>query len=940
MNTTNTIRAIVAALVLSCGLLHSPADAQFVIGGGMNSNPVLSSKDFDAILDSVGFDDGQRQLAGSMFDDAQVPMFAAKRQFDDVVDRTGTDTGDQKVREAQQQARRALAQAMSESIDRFFQSLSAVARPEQQADVERERLAARRRAIRALVGEAIGDGAAQYDLERTVAGANLAPTERAAALKALTTYREQLDALMPKLVDAVPAAQQQDTGFTVIQDEDGKPRIERAGGDRNDVSARSMRELLAQLSGTHRNALLLLDQALPAEQAWKLRVKALQRIWPRSGMDPDSPSQVFEQLISRTTDPAARTAIENARTAWAQRWWNISLRMTVPEDDMRGTMFGFAGVVQEDPGSKKALEEYRKLAAERRTIDRDTWYALAALDPAHREFHEQQAKDADNKTGNRFVPRRLPKEGEKAGETNAVQIASAVQGISINAGDGGAPDGPVNITTAATMVVSANVVGDGNAMVFTSNADEGGNGITFAMGDGELPAIFGDAMGDGMGGQINFHTEEISDATMSAAGLCFAREATAERIRALAATLGVAADNPALAALMDDYAANARVIGAEHDTRLQSAVSGSAFEMGTETKVAPIEEVRAGVKVVEDHASALAAIDDELIDRIAALSGAEETVRSAVRADRARERIRGIGYPGAPVSVWATTKTIEAVDLPAVARAAGLQGAAQNAATQAWIAWSPGALASAERRRADIRATCIEEIELMRKQFSAASGPQPANDATGIVSIDGEQAKRMSELFQMRATRTKEILEQAIAGRDAVEAVLADDMRAAFHDAWLRAAAPSAYNDAKDAMPTLDAARALADTTDAQRTQIDAIRGAHAARHRELCNRLAKLLVLEQMTGGALFDAGPTGPKKEAGMSMTDTRFERSELNARSLRRLKAMLTPEQVRAIPALARTAAKEPVPMVMPFPGGKVMGATVSPAPTPAAPAPKSP
>ncbi|NBQ16602.1 MAG: hypothetical protein EBU31_18790, partial [Proteobacteria bacterium] len=62
MNTTNTIRAIVAALVLSCGLLHSPADAQFVIGGGMNSNPVLSSKDFDAILDSVGFDDGQRQL--------------------------------------------------------------------------------------------------------------------------------------------------------------------------------------------------------------------------------------------------------------------------------------------------------------------------------------------------------------------------------------------------------------------------------------------------------------------------------------------------------------------------------------------------------------------------------------------------------------------------------------------------------------------------------------------------------------------------------------------------------------------------------------------------------------------------------------------------------------------------------------------------------------
>jgi hypothetical protein len=925
MNTTNTIRAIVAALVLSCGLLHSPAGAQFVIGGGMNSNPVLSSKDFDAILDSVGFDDGQRQLAGSMFDDAQVPMFAAKRQFDDVVDRTGPDTGDPKVREAQQQARRALAQTMTESIDRFFESLSAVARPEQQADVERERLAAKRRAIRALVGEAIGDGAAQYDLERTVAGANLAPTERAAALKALTTYREQLDALMPKLVDAVPAAQQQDTGFTVIQDEDGKPRIERAGGDRNDVSARSMRELLAQLSGTHRNALLLLDQALPAEEAWKLRVKAMQRIWPRSGMDPDSPSQVFEQLMSRTTDPAARTAIENARTAWAQRWWNISLRMTVPEDDMRGTMFGFAGVVQEDPGSKKALEEYRKLAAERRTIDRDTWYALAALDPAHREFHEQQAKDADNKTGNRFVPRRLPKEGEKAGETNAVQVASAVQGISINAGDGGAPDGPVNITTAATMVVSANVVGDGNAMVFTSNADEGGTGITFAMGDGELPAIFGDAMGDGMGGGIQFQTADIGEETMSLAGLRLAREAKPERIRELAATLGVAAENPALTALIDDYEAKARTSADEAQARLRGAVSGAAISFGPDSAEAPIEQVRAGIQMVDEHAASLATLDDALVDGIAALASNDESLRSAVRAERARERIRSIGYPAGPGSEWGNNGTVESIDLADVVRDSILPDPARAAAMQAWIAWSPAALASAERHRTEVRATCIEEIELMRRQFDGV-GQSDGRDAPAVISMDGEQAKRMTELFQMRARRRKDAFDQAIAGRDAVEAALSDDARAMFRNAWLRAASPRAYKDGKDAMPTLDAARALADITDAQRAQIDAIRSAHAARHRELCDRLAALAVLEQQSADSFGEAGPTGPKKEAGMSTTDTRFERSELNARSLRRLKAMLTPEQVRAIPALARTAAKDQ--------------ATVSPAPTPAAPAPKSP
>jgi hypothetical protein len=296
-----------------------------------------------------------------------------------------------------------------------------------------------------------------------------------------------------------------------------------------------------------------------------------------------------------------------------------------------------------------------------------------------------------------------------------------------------------------------------------------------------------------------------------------------------------------------------------------------------------------------------------------------------VRAERARDRIRSIGYPAGPGSEWGNNGTVASIDLANVVRASAIPDAGRAAAMQAWIEWSPAALASMERRRAEVRATCIEEIELMRRQFGGA-GQAVGSDAPAVMTVDGDQAKRMSELFEMRARQQKEGLEQAVAGRDAIEAVLPEDARATFRNAWLRAASPRAYKDGKDAMPTLDAARALADITDAQRAQIDAIRSAHAARHRELCDRLAALAVLEQQSADSFGEAGPTGPKKEAGMSTTDTRFERSELNARSLRRLKAMLTPEQVRAIPALARTAAKDQ--------------ATVSPAPTPAAPAPKSP
>jgi hypothetical protein len=85
--------------------------------------------------------------------------------------------------------------------------------------------------------------------------------------------------------------------------------------------------------------------------------------------------------------------------------------------------------------------------------------------------------------------------------------------------------------------------------------------------------------------------------------------------------------------------------------------------------------------------------------------------------------------------------------------------------------------------------------------------------------------------------------------------------------------------------------------------------------------------------------------KKEPRASMQDTRFERSELNARSLRRLKSILTDAQAREIPALAKTSSKQ---MQVTAPGANganitnygisTNGAGLSPAPTPLAPAPK--
>jgi hypothetical protein len=275
---------------------------------------------------------------------------------------------------------------------------------------------------------------------------------------------------------------------------------------------------------------------------------------------------------------------------------------------------------------------------------------------------------------------------------------------------------------------------------------------------------------------------------------------------------------------------------------------------------------------------------------------------------------------------------------------------------QAWVTWSPAALAVQEQLRAEARSTAAEEIELLRAMSAQWSGGPTLEVGVAVpteapaAEVRG-QVRRSAELMAQRESRRQSLFDQAIAGRDAIEAALSPEARASFHDAWLRAAAPQAYRDGRDAMTTLDAARALPDVTDTQRSQIDALRGEQAARHRELCDRLAGIAVTESVGPSMASGNDRKAKKKEPRASMQDTRFERSELNARSLRRLKSILTDAQAREIPALAKTSSKQ-VQVTAPGADGanganganitnygiSTNGAGLSPAPTPPAPAPK--
>ena len=949
MNITGSIRALLAVTLLCVAVPTQQAAAQFWFGGGPARNPVLASKDLEEMLDSAGLDDGQRQLAASMFDDAQLPMFAAKRRFDDEMERIGTANNDEKVTAAQQQARRALAQSIMESMESFFQSLAAVARPEQQNDLQREHLAAKRRALRAMFGGALSDGAIQWDVERCIADAKLPPEARSAAYNALGDYRQRLDAIFPKLLEAVPDASRANGRMEAVAGDDGVTRFQIGSNAASEASVREFRELLEQISGAHRDALLALEQALPADQLAALRIKCLGRLWRRTGMDPDSPARVIEQLLATATEPEARAAIEAVRSTWMARWWVTSRRMAAAESGMPRGLFAEFNATAKDPAAAKAQAEFNEASEERRGIDRDAWKALTGVDPARREFYETQASDAANKSGNRFMPRSLPKEGEP---TDAVQMTSAVAvgGVAfVGSGD----DMPIDLSSISEIAEGAQSVSV--SMTVSSDVDTSGP-VVISMGD-DGGVLFGDAFGDGMNHGFEFSQASFNSDSFAGAGMSLAQAANAERVRALAQTLGLAADHAALTQMIDDYQAKCNALKDQYSARLGTAVPGAAMAFEPSMSEAPIDQIRTGIGIVDAHAGQLALEDDALLDGIASLGGANEVLTQAVRAERARERVRSINYPAMPGMTWPASPVVS-LDLAGCVRTSGIVDPQRAAAMQAWMTWSPAALALQEQVRAETRSTAAEEIEVLRTQWSSAT---PMN-AGATMTTDGpaaeplRQAKRSAELMAQRESRRQSLFDQAIAGRDAIEAALSPEARASFHDAWLRAVAPQAYRDGRDAMTTLDAARGLPDVTDAQRAQIDALRGEQAARHRELCDRLAGIAVTESVGPSMATGNDRKAKKKEPRASMQDTRFERSELNARSLRRLKSILTDAQALEIPALAKTSSKQ-VQVTAPGANGangvndanvtnitnygaSTNGAGLSPAPTPPAPAPKSP
>jgi hypothetical protein len=818
--------------------------AQFVARPeGMAARPraVMSGREFDAVMDSCGFDHAQRSSAGAAFDDTQARMFDAKRAFD--LSAGVKSPSDQSIEAVsiRLNAKAALRATMLAEVDGLFASLAAIARPEQQAALKHEGRMARLRTVRAtMLGSTFSDlgvRTVERDVASTLESAQLDDASVARARTALDPSLGRLEEALVRLGDARAERDR-------VQAE---ARGNRAAAGKVPSSRAAVMEAAGPVAAAHREGLAALDRVLSGPSLHEAKSNAARVLWPPTA-DPRSPQRTLEKMLARETAAERRAAIESVRDAWWAAWWPATLRMT----ESLG------------PGAAKVAPE---LADARMAANRQAWETIAGLDPANRDSHLASARP--RRDGRINAPDAQPQKPEVATDVPAVDESDV------------AAKGPPG------------------------------------MPGGDAP------------------TQLAPGA--AAAGLAGARmpqPMREEEIRALPRALGIDVDPGVVTQVARDYLDRVAAAEADLGVRVRSKLAGVAVrwmidgDPGLAARVTevPITALREGIALLDEWTDRLSTLDDGVIDSLAALGEPRPPVVQAMRERRARSRLNGLGYP----CDEETTIVREFAEPSDALARAGVDDASRAAAEAALTAWSASALAALESARSGHRADCVTLIELERRDLERMRRAEAGGEEDPAAEEADDRDFELTEQLEARAAALRSsVARQMSFGRDVAEGALPEGMRPAFRSAWNALAVPQAFVDQTDALPALDLARGFADLTGSQRAQLDALRNEHVTRHEAACNMIAELTLARRERIDASAGTGQPPeiePTVGATREISDLEFERRELDSRTLRRLRSALSPDQVGRVPQLR--------------PVSRRRGATLIPAPTPAAPAPTSP
>lgn len=935
-------RLCVALVAMVAAVPAAPSSAQVEValprGENRRSRAVMSGREFDAVAESVGLDPSQRTAADAMFDDAQARMFEAKRVADAAARKVGLFEPSRDAVAARGGATRTLRTSLLAQVDELFASLGAIARPDQQPALAHERRVARLRVIRTTMPQRgfLEFGPRVEDAD-AVSAVDAAATDDAEAARAHEALAGPLDRLADALVRLADARTERSLALAeAARAPDSDPKVA--------ATRTQARDALMQASRVQRESLAALDGMLAGAALQDAKASAARAIWPLITGDSRSPRRAIGQLLRKETDADRRAAIEGVRDAWWSAWWPATLRIVESF---------------ETAGGRPPAE----LVEARTAADRTAWQALAALDPENKDFHLANTEPAearkDNGTMLDLGPDAEPglpgSEPGPGGPSLATGVSFAFSTVTVRSEDSGDGEGPNAERAVPSEALDAGDAG-GAVAIALGDALEGmvSNQVVVvgAAGSAEDVSIdFGGDMGDFA--DIGPDADAMRDYRERAAlaGARIPSPMTDDEVRRIASMLGVTADEGVIAQVARDYRDRSKASDDELGARIRSLLDGAAVAwpvpdmpqapglppLPPERPEVPITDVREAVGLIDQWTERLGALDDAVIDAVAALGTPRPEAVQAQRERRARARADALRYPGTG-GVDGRRAFVEPSDALA---ASGADAAALEAAGRALESWSPAALAAIEANRASVRGECVALIEFERNDAATMRAMQSDDGAPKAFPFDEESMKRRVETEGRLGKARQAVSQQAVAGRDAAEAALPEAARGAYRSAWYALAVPSAYRDRSDALPAVDRARGLADLSGAQRAQLDALRNDHASRHRASCDAIAEMTIAQAARMDAAMDS-----EEGAGMDsmfgaarmLSDARFERRELDARTLRRLRAVLTPEQAGEIPQLQpRAPRRMPAGLPPGIPGAAPM---VIPAPTPAAPAPPSP
>jgi len=844
------LHALVAALTVACALT-APALAQGT--GGAFPDPI-STRRFDQILKELQLD-VQQQSDAIVLHAAYATSLRALRDgpIDEYLKRPGAGMGGFSTRSVEEvesslRTRRHLLDQFERAERALFDALGAELTEEQAPRLGAARSAAERQRLRGVLGPFAGSSV-QFEM--------------ADLLENIEVPAESKDA-----VAAARAAWEQ-------------------------KSTRLLRELAD------------LELKIPVDLARAVQDSGLTR--PDPG-NPEGVDQWFRALGALREQMAAPAAKKRKELGKANRDGADALVRGLPETEGREAQKGFirtsyAAIASDQESAEGLLSKAIKLGEEGK-LDAETTAALKEMGSDYRrklatiERELMDAADARrSSSGFVFTARGADDEADAAAATAEKGFRDLFEKrVAMHEATRGQLRGVVGETRMAEIAPSTAADGEGHerheisgGAVIVGAMDDGG-GIEFIGGDdGAMVFVSSGMDGPGRVGQ----------------GVLPTSIAVRERDQLAGRLALTEAQTVLVEALHEEYVAAFDARRSEEQAALTELGVGSAIGGGGPgpddgPKAVTEQDIDRRAAAFRRAIEQLAEVDGAFFDNLAAvLDGTPAGVGvQAARAARERSFLRRSAPPplmAMPMIGAASGKETE-VEIGDIIRERPLD--TSNAAALAPVLARHEENATAlVRQLKETRLESQKEIDKFHARAVKVSEQGEVN-----ISIDGESDDfaLMIKAQQRISDASKQIAQLNRSTRDEILLLLPENERLGFRKRYARAAWPNVYRDAQAAAPKLEAAMAIESLDDAQRLKLVEL----LAQHDETYEALSDTLIeLEENSGGGMSFGGPGDPEafkrmRDRQNALKKLRFDRTEINATSLRALGAILTPAQIEAV------------------------------------------